>query len=103
MAHIEALFVAAFDAKNADFAVLGHPEIRFAGEFEARHAGCIVMRVPQAPRVGEIEAANVEPTPVLSRATAPRVISTVPGTVQRPPVHKPETDVPQPLPRTRRR
>lgn len=101
MAPTETLPVTAFDAKNADFMVLGHPELRFAGETEARHAGCIVM--PQAPRVGEIQGASgTESIPL--RAPRPRVISMVPGTVQRPAPHKErEADAPRELPRTWRR
>lgn len=104
MEPIESLLVAAFDPENANFVVLGHPNLRFAGEYEARHAGCIVM--PQAPRAGEIRgASSTEDT--LPRASRPRVISTVPGTVQRPakpqPDTRPEPDAPRNLPRNRRR
>ena len=104
----EALLVATFDPKNADFVVLGHPDLRFAGEFQARHAGCIVM--PQAPRAGEIRCASSSED-TLPRASRPRVISTVPGTVQWPAkpepdarlARKPEPDAPRNLPRNRRR
>lgn len=101
MAPTETLYVAAFDPKHADFAVLGHPNLRYPGEFEARRAGCIVM--PQALRAGEIPGASrTEGT--LPPAPRPSVISKVPGTVQRPAERrKPEPDAPRNLPRNRRR